>query len=262
MNNQISQIKNENKKHLKKFILVGFICALFGATSGLMLKIFGGSLKDVPKYLNMILVYIIPYSICVIGGISFIICSVLYRKCEKIHSICHEENEELINKIENINGYSMIISSINLILTFFFFGAGVILEDSIFDFDNNIYKFLIFFLSYIINTIAIVRIQQKQVDFEKILNPEKRGSIYDTKFVEKWEESCDERERLVIYKSSYKAFKVTNIACIVIWVILILINTVWNVGVMPVFIVTIIWTVLTCSYSIEAMKLENNRGKK
>ena len=155
----------------------------------------------------------------------------------------------------------MIISNINLILTFFFFGAGVVLDDYIFDLDNNFYKVIVFFLSYVVNIAIIVKMQQKQIDFEKVLNPEKRGSVYDTKFVEKWEESCDERERLMIYKSSYKAFKITNRACVAIWVILILINTTWNVGIMPVLIITIIWAILICSYSIEAMKLEKNSRK-
>ena len=40
--------------------------------------------------------------------------------------------------------------------------------------------------------------QQKLVDTTKRLNPEKHGSVYDTKFHEKWLASCDEAERAVI----------------------------------------------------------------
>lgn len=258
MNNKI---KVENRKYFKKFMLIIFVAALLGGMAGFMLSVFGGELKEVPKYLNMILIYIIPYSICVTGGVLFILWFMLYKKSKKLYENYDEENEQLINTIENINGYSMIISNINLILTFLFFGVGAVLDDYIFDLDNNFYKCIVFFLSYVVNIAIIVKIQQKQIDFEKVLNPEKRGSVYDTKFAEKWEESCDERERLMIYKSSYKVFKNTNRACIAIWVILVLINTVWNVGIMPVLIITIIWAILICSYSIESIKLQKNVRK-
>lgn len=65
----------------------------------------------------------------------------------------------------------------------------------------------------------------------------------------------------MLYKSSYKAFKTTDMTCIVIWVILILTSTVWNIGIIQVLIITTIWEVLIFSYSIEVMKFQNT-GKK
>lgn len=262
MNNQISKIKSENRKQLKRFMLIVFIAALLGAATECIVERFCGNLQNLYKYFNMVLIYIIPYSICITGITAFIICFLLYRKSKKLYENCHEENEELINKVESINGYSMIINNINLILSFFFFGAGVVLKNHVSDMDNQPYKGVVFLVSYIINFVIIIIMQQKQVDFEKILNPEKKGSVYDIKFAKKWEDSCDELERLIIYKSSFKAFKVTQRACILIWVILILINTVWDIGIIPILIITVIWAILTCSYSIEAMKLQKNSNRK
>ena len=48
--------------------------------------------------------------------------------------------------------------------------------------------------------------QQMTVDFQKIMNPEKQGSVYDLRFQKKWEESCDELEKFTIYRSAYKAY--------------------------------------------------------
>lgn len=261
MSNQISEIKSENKKQFKKFAIILSICAIIGGITGFATSMFGDIIKGLPEYLNSGLVYIIPYSICVAGLISFMLSFMLYKKSRKLYEKYDGENEELINQVENKIGYSMIINNINLILTFFFFGAGVILDDYAFDLDRNLYKFAIFFLSYILNIVVIIKIQQKIIDFEKIMNPEKKGSVYDFKFAEKWEESCDEAERLMIYKSSYKSFRATNMACIAIWLILIIVNAIWNTGVMPIAVVTIIWTVLICSYSIESIRLQRTGGK-
>lgn len=261
MNKEMSEIKNENRKEFKKFTVIMIICAILGGVAGFTLSMYGDVIKDIPKHFNTILISIIPYSICVIGTISFISSFVLYRKGVKLYEKYDGENEDLIDKIENSNGYALIISNINLIITFFFFGVGMVLDKNVFDLDKAIYKFLIFFLSYLINIAIIVKIQQKIIDFEKLINPEKKGSVYDTKFAKKWEESCDEAERMMIYKSSYKAFKTTNISCIIVWLTLVMINTVWNTGVMPVAVVTIIWAVLICSYSIEAIRLQKTGGK-
>lgn len=65
----------------------------------------------------------------------------------------------------------------------------------------------------------------------------------------------------MLYKSSYKAFKTTDMTCIVICVILILTSTVWNIGIIQVLIITTIWGILIFSYSIEAMKFQKT-GKK
>ncbi|WP_366463455.1 DUF3169 family protein [uncultured Clostridium sp.] len=65
----------------------------------------------------------------------------------------------------------------------------------------------------------------------------------------------------MLYKSSYKAFKTTDMTCIVIWVILILTSTVWNIGIIQVLIITTIWEVLIFSYSIEVIKFQKT-GKK
>jgi len=259
MNKKMSEIKNENRKEFKKFAVIMIICAIFGGVVGFILSMYGDVIKDIPSNLNAILISILPYSICVAGIISFISSFILYRKSVKLYEKYDGENEVLIDKIENSNGYALIINNINLIITFFFFG--IALDDNVFDLDKAAYKFLIFFLSYLINIAIIVKMQQKIIDFEKLINPEKKGSVYDKKFTKKWEESCDEAERMMIYKSSYKAFKTTNITCIIVWLALVMINTVWNTGVMPVVVVTIIWAVLVCSYSIEAMRLQKTGGK-
>ena len=46
-------------------------------------------------------------------------------------------------------------------------------------------------------------LQQKIVDLERRINPEKRGSVYDMKFQKTWMDSCDEAERAQIGQACY-----------------------------------------------------------
>jgi len=74
------------------------------------------------------------------------------------------------------------------------------------------------------------------------------------KFQKKWEESCDEAEKLKIYKSAFSAYKATNSACIVVWLALFFLNMLFETGVMPLVVVCVLWAVLQIAYYIESVK--------
>ena len=105
----------------------------------------------------------------------------------------------------------------------------------------------------------ILLAQRKIIDFLKEMNPEKKGSIYDVKFSKKWEESCDEAEKLAIYKCGYKAYNSVNTACIVLWLFCFIGSSIWNFGIMPVAMVSIIWFVLITSYTLESYKISKRK---
>ena len=86
------------------------------------------------------------------------------------------------------------------------------------------------------------------------MNPLLKGSIYDMNFSKKWIDSCDESIKLGIFKSAYKAYVSVSKTCIILWVFCIIGNVLWNFGIMPIVIVTIIWLVQTISYCLESIK--------
>ncbi len=75
------------------------------------------------------------------------------------------------------------------------------------------------------------------------------------KFAKKWEESCDEAEKINIYKSAYKSYRSVQMTCMVLLLVCILGDFVWHFGLMPVAMVSIIWIVQTTSYSLESIGL-------
>ena len=88
----------------------------------------------------------------------------------------------------------------------------------------------------------------------KKTNPEKTVSVYDMKFQKKWLDSCDEAEKLLIGKCSFKAFSATNGVCMLLAVLLALGALVFEIGFLPSLAVCLIWIVNQSAYYKEAMK--------
>ena len=152
--------------------------------------------------------------------------------------------------------WALLLDSLTVIVSFFFFNAGTAkLPQSS---DGNTITLLVIFL--VVIALATL-LQQKTVDLTKKMNPEKRGSVYDMKFQERWWESCDEAERRQIGQASYKAYVTVSRFCPYCWGVLLLGNMVFHYGILPSAVVLVIWAVLSVSYTREAIRL-GRRGQK
>ena len=148
------------------------------------------------------------------------------------------------------------MNSLTVIASFFFFNAGIVYLPQ--EVDSAAIPLLAIFLVVIALSILL---QQKTVDLTKEINPEKRGSVYDMKFQERWLESCDEAERRQIGQASYKAYVTVSRFCPYCWGVLLLGNMVFHYGILPSAVVLVIWAVLSVSYTREAIRL-GRRGQK
>lgn len=83
------------------------------------------------------------------------------------------------------------------------------------------------FIAVMVETIII---QQRCVDAVKRMNPEKTASVYDVKFQRKWMDSCDEAEKLMIGKCTYKAYAAANTACAVLAITFAVCALIFNTG--------------------------------
>ena len=153
----------------------------------------------------------------------------------------------------------MFILSVIMIVQMLFFGIMMADLENIAD-----YSFALAMAAagvFVAGNLAQLKQQQLMVDLEKEMNPSKKGSVYDAKFRDKWEESCDELEKVIIYKSAYKAYKTTALTCIVLWVVTATLSIAFKTGPLPSIAVTVIWLVQTVSYCREAMKLERGGNR-
>ena len=68
-------------------------------------------------------------------------------------------------------------------------------------------------------------------------------------------------ERLEIYKAAYQSYRAVGGCCIILWCFCSLGSFIWNFGLIPVTMVSIIWLVLTVSYIVAAIQMGNHKDK-
>ena len=101
---------------------------------------------------------------------------------------------------------------------------------------------------------AFFYLQKKIVDFEKIMNPEKAGSLYDLRFRKKWYESFDEAEKQQAGIAGYKATMIVSSTCAIMSLLWLCIGMVLNVTLLPLLSIVTIWLILVITFGIESKK--------
>ena len=276
-NNKAENNKKENKAALKKFIPMLIVCALIGglvggASSFIGYSDFSGSIAEAAL---LIVNMVSPWAVIILGVLSFIVCWVIYRKARAMYEGAltsakvtgepgesgesGEPDEQIIEAVEDKLSQGMFILSVIMIVQMLFFG--IMMADLENIADSSFALAMAATGVFVAGNMAQLKQQQLMVDLEKEMNPSKKGSVYDAKFRDKWEESCDELEKIIIYKSAYKAYKTTALTCVILWIVTATLSIAFKTGPLPSIAVSIIWLVQTVSYCREAMKLERGGNR-
>lgn len=254
--------KKEDAKALGKFItvfvvagIIGGICGFFGTFLADIIKgDIWGNAKQLLGIFSPIAMYVLTTGVLVFDFVQ-------EKKCRKRFEAWDGEDENVYDWLDEKLNYVLMAASLNMILGYFFFGAAMYCEEL---WDSSSYEgaslwyaaITIAGLLYV--TAVVIRVQKRVVNFSKEMNPEKRGSVYDTKFQKKWMESCDEAERLLIYKACYKAYMVTQSTCVCLWVVTTFGLMIFDTGLLPMVCVIIIWLAATIGYLAESMRLSKH----
>lgn len=255
-NNRKEEIKKEDKEAFKGFTMRMILSCILGALIGIAIIFFEEILYEVPDFFIDILLKITPFASIVFSIVLIIISFIIYTDSNKKIKLWNQSDEEneMMDKIENKLSYILFFWAINLIISFFFLGVG-----TIFLLEDTLDKFIFSIIGFLLCMISCFIVQNKIVNLEKEINPMLRGSVYDFKFTEKWMDSCDEAIKLIIYRSCFKSYKVVSNTCIILFVLCVIGNLIWDIGIMPILIVTIIWLAQTISYGIESIKCSKNK---
>ena len=250
--------KSENQKALPKFlgilVVAGLIGSVLGGLSGAAGYFWQDS--DFPGALAQALGTASPWAMAACAAVLLGSGLYLYRRARSAFRGWDGEDEDVIQRSEEQLSWTLLLDSLTVIASFFFFTAGTTKLPQ--EVGGSTIPLLVVFLAVI--ALAVL-LQQKTVDLTKEMNPEKRGSVYDMKFQERWWESCDEAERRQIGQASYKAYITMNKFCPYCWGVLLLGNMVFHYGILPSAVVLVIWAVLSVSYTREAIRL-GRRGQK
>jgi len=246
--------KSDNRRALPKFLIIIFISGIVGGVLGFLTSFFGfsGALEAAALAVNSVLkaasFYGIPACAVVLLGSGWL----LYFQAKSRFNAWDGEDEAVVEGIERTLDWCLLWSAVYQVLDFFLFGAGCVYYK-----DDRTMRMLWIVGFFLISMAVNIVLQQKVVDLEKRMNPEKRGSVYDPKFQKKWMDSCDEAEQRQIGQACYAAYRVTGNVCIGLWLVLMLLDFVYDIGILPQFSVMLIWGVMQVAYVLASMKLEH-----
>lgn len=262
-----AEIKQEDNKKIGQFILIcvisGIVGGIIGAAGIFIVVLLERSGMSFVNFWNQLQKdFTVPASILmiVLDILFFIIGLVYYSKGKKIWKSNIDEDEKYETADRNLS-LSLMYSNILYYVNFAFFGFAMYASMSLSDSDetsvlSSVLR-LVILVVFMAALYAGLGIQKACVNQTKLMNPEKKGSVYDMKFDKVWYESCDEAERMQIGIAGYKTVKTVNVTLLVLMVVFVCAAMFFEIGILPIAVIAIIAFVANITYSITAM----NAGK-
>lgn len=252
--------KRENRKALRIFIPVMIAAALVGGLIGGFSSTgtAAGLADSIASYLDRAAYLLSPYLMIasvIVGIVGVCFC---YRSARRLfaesEALTDEDAQyEAFSRADDRISQGMVLLGISDVVGLIFFAAMISYLRDYIEILPVLYTVTI--VVFIAGSFIRLKQQQLMVDFVKKMNPQKQGSIYDLKFQKKWEESCDEMEKMVIYKASYKAYQMAMKSCATVFLIVMMLSFFFDYGPLPAVATGAIWLATAISYFREAQKL-------
>lgn len=249
--------RSENRKALPRFALTMAGSLLAGGVLGFALgltRVFGAETAALAAGLNAVLSAVTPWGIPVTSVLTLGTAFFLYRSAAKKYAAWGGGDEdETSESIETTLSWVLLLSAVQLLLNLFFLAAFCV-----YHLDGDIDGLTLVGV-FLLSCGLVIFVQQKTVDLERRMNPEKHGSVYDSKFQKKWLESCDESERRQIGQACYRAYMVTTRLCLGLWLVLVILSMVFEMSLLPVFVLLLVWGVMQVTYTLECIRLSKRK---
>ena len=253
------EIQQANRKALPKFLLFTMGGVVFGAVIGFV-SLFGldalgpENVADALAGLGNGLATAAPWLLIACGVVELIAGLILYQRAKGIIQTWDGENETVPDRAEKPLNLAIWISSMALISAFFLmtaaYSAGVASKSK-----ADVPGMLGGVAAFVVVLAITIILQQRLVDLVKQLYPEKKASVYDTKFQKKWFSQCDEAEKAQIGECAWHAYNAANKTCMVLWLVFTLTALFLDTGILPVLTVCVIWAVSQSVYCWWANRL-------
>ena len=255
-----SAIGKEDKKQIKGFLIltvIGFVVGILFAEAVLFAE-------DSNFFMNMVdavVAFIKGISVYVAAGLTIItipVYIILYNGARKEYAKWDGEDEEQYKRIDAKLSMMLFVSSVTTIIAYVFmpFGFQQILSVGKGKDMQFWIAFAILIGGFVAYMVVITIAQQKAVNLSKEMNPEKKGSVFDSKFQKKWIDSCDEAEKKMIHESAFAAYKATNTTILILWFLCLGGTLIFDMGIAPMLILGTIWMVQTVAYFVKGVQLE------
>lgn len=196
------------------------------------------------------IISISPYLLLLNTVLCIVVIHIIISKNSKL---LEKNDDSLYDLVERSLSKALVWSSALIFINFLLFGLGFynIKYNSM----NVIFSFVIIAV-FIISLFVAIMYQNKIVNMVKQMNPEKKGDVYDKKFGEKWLDSCDELEKMIIYKACYKLYELMSKVISSLFIAFTVLGMVYDIGILVVIILGFLQCVLVFGYMYYATKLE------
>ena len=251
------EIRQANRKAMPKFLLVMLGGLALGAVigfAGMFILSAAGqdNLTAALAGLATGLAAAAPWLLAACGAAELIAGLILYQRAKTIVRSWDGEDETVPERAEKPLNLAIWISSMAMVAAFFLmtaaYSAGMASKSDAFGMLGGI----IAFSAVMVVTLIL---QQRLVDLVKQLYPEKKASVYDTKFQKEWFNQCDEAEKAQIGECAYHAYNAVNRTCMALWLVFTVTALFLDTGILPVLAVCAIWAVSQTVYCRWANKL-------
>lgn len=261
--------KKSNYKKTLKAVIVLIVLFVLGGAFGWFMGYMSTetesfdltAIKDVVKN---ILIYATPVAMIAVFVFVTIFSLISYIKTRKATANWDGENEEYIEKVETKLGIIISMLTIGLVMVYSLFGinayaqfylaSGEIFMSML---PLSIATLLTMIATMVYNTI----IQRACVQLIKKINPEKKGEALAVNFQKEWEQSLDEAQKLMLYETGFRTYKVMSHVIIFVWMITVL-GMMFGTGFMPMLIVSALWLTMTITYMVYGYKIEHKNKKR
>ncbi len=254
----------KRKSELKKamiFILVCIACGvvgvLFGRFAGKNEDSIVEMFQDIKSGLQKALPVLYAAVFVILTAVSFL----FYGRVKKLERSLDgsDDDDEKLDKIEEIINYPILVSNLLLIASIFLYAS--CMDTALFTTFGKandglyfVFPTILFFASFV----CVIAVQRMSIEMEKRQNTEKSASVFDFNFNSKWLEESDEAEKIKAYKAGFDGFRAMNLTCVILWLVSLVASLVLKTGVFPIFIICVIWGVGVTVSAISGTKQEKH----
>jgi len=252
--------KKKDRRTLIRFILILALSAVVGAAMGFgamwlsdeVLATQSGKLAA----LGRLAAQGLPAAAWIADLAVFAVALTSYLRVRQQANAWDGTEESLIDQVEQRLNLPLLLTNALMVCNFIYFTlltgcAGMLSRPA----------FFIGLAAFLFALAACIVMTSLAVNLEKRLNPEKQGNVLDTRFQTEWLASCDEGEKAVIFQAAFQAYRFTCAACLVLWLVCMLAQVMELAGPLPGVCVTVLWLVLTMTYSLACARLERRNRR-
>lgn len=249
--NENKQENSENRRALPKFFAIMAASLVCGGVLGFLTgctQVFGLDAAAFARWLNGVIRAATPWGIPSATTLTMGAGFLLYRSAvKKLAAWNGGDEDETSASIDILLSWVLLLSTVQILINLFFLAAV-----GVYHMEENALPIVGMF---ILSCGLAIFAQQKAVDMTRKMNPEKHGSVYDMKFQKKWYDSMDESERQQTGQACYRAYMVTSRFCLALWLILVILGLVFEMSVLPVLILLLVWGLMQAAYTLECIRL-------